>query len=69
MKCAHCRAPGADNTWDLAACADAGRKRVFRLCHKCDVALNLLVMEFFGVANAKAKIAAYAAREREDEKS
>ena len=60
MKCAHCRAPGADNEWKLEACADGGTKRVRKLCDACDLELNRLAMTFLRIPQAKAKLAEYA---------
>lgn len=60
MKCAHCRQPGADNVWDLTACADDGKKRRRRLCDACDLELNRIAMTFLRIPQAKAKLAKYA---------
>lgn len=62
MKCAHCDKPGADNTWDLWACADSRKHRKKHLCDKCDIKLNTFVLKFFGDTNARHKMEKYAKR-------
>lgn len=64
MKCAHCGEGKAKHAWTLWACADGGRKRVFRLCEKCDIELNRRVLRFFNDPAAAAKIAAYRKKRR-----
>ena len=63
-RCAHCGAQRATYGWTLQACADDRRKRRARLCGPCDERLNALVLEFFNVPAAAAKLEAYAERMR-----
>lgn len=59
MKCAHCRAESAENTWDFHACADGGKRRSGVLCDNCDKEANRWLLDFFRVKSAAKKIAAY----------
>ena len=62
MICSHC---GVKNKakdlhrWDIALCADGRRKRVFRLCTPCDIALNRYMLRVMGDKNIAAKMAKY----------
>lgn len=60
MKCARCKTPKASNTWTLWVCADGRKRRVRRLCDRCDVRLNALILRYFGDPAASSKIAEYA---------
>lgn len=59
MKCAHCGTPKATYTWNLQACADKRKKRKKKLCLRCDVELNRIVLEFFNDPRVDEKLATY----------
>lgn len=60
MKCSSCGASGKVYVWEIKLCADRRRRRVFRLCPGCDVALNAHMLAVMGDPSAKEKIKAYA---------
>ena len=57
--CCHVRSPKVFR-WDIQLCADRRRRRVFRLCPSCDVALNAHMLGVMGDPKAKEKAQAYA---------
>ena len=65
MICSHCKTKRKAKElckWDIALCADGRRKRVFRLCVACDIALNRHMLVVMGDKNAAIKIAKYEAK-------
>lgn len=63
MKCSCCERnhkPATLFRWDIRLCADGRRKRVFRLCHSCDVELNRHMLKVMGDKRADEKAAKYA---------
>ena len=57
--CARCGKPSV-HQWQI--CAD---KSIFRpTCRACDVALNEVVLKFFGFRNWRAKMKAYTAKDK-----
>lgn len=58
MKCIRC---GASARYQWQICADGNRYRA--ICTKCDIALNAMVLKWFGDPDAKTKIARYKARQ------
>ncbi len=61
-ECVRCGAP-AVHQWNV--CADKNRYRA--LCLDCDIALNLLVLQWGGDPNAKRKCTVYGKKERKIE--
>lgn len=59
MKCSSCGARGRVYVWEIKLCADGRRRRVFRLCPGCDVALNAHMLSVMGDANRKEKTDRY----------
>jgi hypothetical protein len=62
MKCSNCGAKGFVYVWEIKLCADGRRRRVFRLCTGCDVALNAHMLSVMGDPRAKKKASKYAAK-------
>ena len=60
MKCSSCGVRGQVYVWEIKLCADRRRRRVFRLCPGCDVALNTHMLAVMGDTGAKEKIKVYA---------
>lgn len=58
MAACSCGAKATDR-WTLHLCADGNRKRVLRLCRKCDIALNRHVLTLLGDPRRDAKMARY----------
>ncbi len=57
-RCAHCQAGKATHTWSVAPCA--GKKPIDdKLCPRCDIMLNDLVLSFFNVPNTTKLIRRY----------
>jgi hypothetical protein len=59
MKCSNCGAKGFVYVWEIKLCADGRRRRVFRLCPGCDVALNAHMLSVMGDSKRKEKIERY----------
>ena len=62
MNCAHCKTAikrSESAEWTLRLCANAGRKRVFRLCRMCDIAINRHMLIVMGDENVNAKMRRY----------
>lgn len=64
MKCSHCAAQAKPRDmlrWELRLCADGRRKRVFKVCIPCDIALNGHMLAVMGDKDGAAKLERYAA--------
>lgn len=61
VRCSHCRSRLAKTRWTLRACA-VGRALKVRLCRRCDVALNIMVVRFARLRGGAAIIKRYERR-------
>lgn len=59
MKCSSCGKSGMVYVWDIKLCADKRRRRVFRLCPGCDIALNAHMLAVMGDPKRKEKMQRY----------
>ena len=60
--CSHCKGAiprGMGARWTIRLCADGGRKRVFRLCNPCDIAINRQMLIVMGDKDVNGKMQSY----------
>lgn len=58
--CSHCRGPGPFATWTTHPCALKRKETVLRLCLRCDLLLNGIVLMFAGLPRIKSTLRRYA---------